>query len=139
MTSIAREFADFLKKFSTLEAKAELFVAIGLYVMLTMVVMKSIDKYGDRFFDMIERLFPFIDPMSKVWVFMQIITQFFFTIIAFYFIRTLVNSVVYRIGRHGPGFGMFGKNKAGSVIFAFVLFFTQSNLKEKMKLLVPNL
>jgi hypothetical protein len=84
-------------------------------------------------------MLPFINPTSKIWIFVQVTVQLMVSVFAFFLIRSIINSIVYRIGKPGPGFGMFDKNKVATVIFAFVLFFAQSNLKEKMKALIPKL
>jgi hypothetical protein len=132
-----QKIGTFMKKFGSLEAKTELLMSIALYVMLSLVVMTLVDKYVDVVFDNVEQWLPFINPMGKTWIFAQVTIQFFVSIVAFFLIRNVVNSLVYTIGKQGPGFGMFGDFKVGTVIFAFVMFFSQANLKEKMKLLVP--
>jgi len=129
----------FFDKFRSLESKQELFTAIALYVMLALFITASIDKYIDKIFDKVEQLFPAINPLNKVWIYTQVVIQLFLVVLTFFIIKSIIDNLVYTIGKRGPGFGMFDRNKVGTVIFAFVLFFGQSNLKEKMKLLVPNL
>ena len=99
--------------------------------------MVEVDKYLDKIFDKLEQFFPSINPLNKAWLYMQVVIQLFIIILMFFVIKSIVNNLVYKIGTTGPGFGMFDRNKVGTVIFAFVLFFGQSNLKEKMKMLVP--
>lgn len=133
-----REMLEFFKNFSAMESKTELFVSIGLYVMLTLTATALLDKYIDVLFDRVEGLLPMIDPMNKGWLFLQVTIQLFLSIIISFVIRQVTGSLVYEVGRRkNPGFGMFDKHKAGAIIFAFVLFFAQSNLKEKLKAIVP--
>lgn len=139
MVNIAptKEMQTFFKAFTGMESKTELFTSIALYVMLTLVATALLDKYIDLLFDQIETWFPFIDPMNKGWLFVQVTSQLFLSILISFVIKNITSTLVFHIGKKNLGFGMFDKTKAGTIIFAFVLFFAQSNLKEKLKAIVP--
>jgi len=133
-----KELEAFFKKITRMESKTELITSIGLYVMLTLVSTSLLDKYSDIVFEHVENIFPFINPSNKIWIFIQVTLQLFLSIVISYVIRKITNNLVLPVGKHmNPGFGMFDKSKAGTIIFAFILFFAQANLKEKLKALVP--
>ena len=134
----------FLKTFrESTEAKVELFVGVGLYVMFTFVVTKALDVWLDRFFDLVEKIDSastnIIAPDNKAWLFIQTTTQLVLSVVLSYVITQLVHYLLIPLNKVDPvGFGLFDKTAAGKIIFATMLFFTQDNLRAKLKLLVPN-
>lgn len=142
MSQPLNDVGKFLKRLQKgTEPKIELVLGIALYVMFTFVITKTLDVWLDRFFDEIEKASNnLINPENKLWVFIQVTIQLAASVVLSYMIIKLVHHFLINVNRVAPiGFGIFDRTSAGKIIFASIMFFTQDNLKAKLKTLIPNI
>ena len=138
MGEVYRNISTFLKKLSDKENLAELFISVGLFLLLTFLLSVHMDKSLDSAFTSIERLLPFINPTSKWWLFLQATIQLVGTVILSYVVKTFVGALTLaNVSKDHLVFAFLDKTKASVIIFAFLSFFTQEKLKATLKQLIP--